>query len=54
MFMYGGRMAIHADQWQAECLRQGVARTKSLFRSYRCRLVTKNLIECDGEVSWRT
>ena len=54
MFMHiSGRMAIHAEQWSAECLRQGVVRTKNLFRSYRCRLVTKNIIECDGEVSWR-
>ena len=54
MFMHKEHMAIHGEQWQSECLRQGVAKTKNFFTSYRCRLVNKNLIECDSEISWRT
>jgi hypothetical protein len=54
MFMHKEHMAVHSEQWRSECLRQGVVKTKNFFTSYRCRLVNKNLIECDGEISWRT
>jgi hypothetical protein len=54
MSMHRGRMCIHSDPWQAECLRRGLLKNKDGFRSCRSRLAQKFLIECDGELAWKT
>jgi hypothetical protein len=49
-----GQWAIKADDWQRECDRCGITNTKNEFRTYKSRLVTKRIIRCDGDWSWRT
>jgi hypothetical protein len=54
MVMHRGFKAVPSAQWEAECLRRGLVKSKNAFRTIRSRLAQKNLIQCDGEVSWRT
>jgi len=54
MVMHRGFRAVPSAQWEAECLRRGLVKSKNAFRTIRSRLAQKNLIQCDGEVSWRT
>jgi hypothetical protein len=47
-----GRRAVHSESWKAECLRRALA-TSHTFSTYRSRLAGKDLIACDGELSWK-
>jgi hypothetical protein len=49
-----GHWTVTRDDWESECLRRGIVKSKDQFRTNRSRLVHKNHIECDGDWSWRT
>jgi hypothetical protein len=49
-----GHWAVTRDDWESECLRRGIVKSKDQFRTNRSRLVHKNHVECDGDWSWRT
>jgi AAA domain/DNA polymerase family A/Toprim domain/CHC2 zinc finger len=49
---FNGHRAVHSDKWKTECIRRGFV-NKNAFFSYRARLATKNLIECDEDMAWR-
>jgi hypothetical protein len=49
-----GQWAVKHDDWERECLRRYFVKNKDAFRACRSRLASKNIIECDGEWSWRT
>jgi hypothetical protein len=52
---YKGHRAVHCDKWQTECVkRRHIVPSENVFRTNRSRLAQKYLIECDGDLSWRT
>jgi AAA domain/Bifunctional DNA primase/polymerase, N-terminal len=51
---FRGHIAVHTELWQADCLRRGLVVSASSFRNVRSRLAQKNLIECDGDLTWKT
>jgi hypothetical protein len=48
-----GHRAIHSEVWKAECVRKALT-TSQTFSTYRSRLAGKDLIECDGNLAWKT
>jgi hypothetical protein len=50
--IHNGRRAIHNDVWKAECIRKGLVSDRT-FDTHRRLLAGKDLIACDGELSWK-
>lgn len=49
-----GHWAVTKEDWERECLRRCLVKNNDAFRACRSRLAGKNVIECDGDWSWRT
>jgi hypothetical protein len=49
-----GHWAVTKEDWERECLRRCLVKNNDAFRACRSRLAGKNIIECDGDWSWRT
>src|SRR5262249_18297456 len=49
-----GYWTVKQDDWESECLRRCLVKSKDQFRSVRSRLVSKKIIQCDGDWAWRT